>query len=147
MRTLTLVWLSIVGSGVLTSGALLAGEDRLPPMTTIDAVRALTPEGADRGRRVSIRGTITYINEREPAGIIVHDGRAALFVHYGPAYFRAHPKIDLHPGDVVEVDGVTTGEGFAPAVVPEDVRRVGHSALPPARRVPVRGTAQRRLRL
>ena len=56
-------------------------------------------------------------------------------MHCRPAYFLAHPRIELHPGDVIEVDGVTTGEGFSPAVVPEGVRRVGHSALPPARRV------------
>jgi signal transduction histidine kinase len=104
-------------------------------MTAIAAIRALTPQAADRSRRVVIRGTITYINERDPAGLIVHDGSAALFVHYGRRYFLEHPHIELHPGDLVDVEGYTTGEGFAPAVVPEAVRRVGRSALPPARHV------------
>jgi hypothetical protein len=110
-------------------------EDLRTPLTAIAAIRALTPQVANQGHRVVIRGTITYINEREPAGIIVHDGRVAVFVHYGRAYLRAHPRIELHPGDVIEVQGVTTGEGFAPAVEPDAVRRVGHSELPPAKRV------------
>jgi signal transduction histidine kinase len=130
--SLSLLWCTV---GVPRAYGAAGPQDADPPLTTIDAIRALKPQAANQGRRVLIRGTITYINERDPAGIVVHDGRFGLFVHYGPRYFRAHPRIELHPGDVVEVDGVTTGEGFAPAVVPEAVRRVGHSALPPARRV------------
>ena len=137
-RRLTAVaslWLLCCSVATPSVYAATGSEGLGPALTAIDAIRALTPQVANQRHRVLIRGTITYINEREPAGIIVHDGRVAVFVHYGPAYFLAHPRIELHPGDVVEVDGVTTGEGFAPAVVPEGVRRVGHSALPPARRV------------
>ncbi len=83
-----------------------------------------------------VRGTVTYINEREPAGLIVHDGSAGLFVRYGRRYFLNHPRLDLHPGDVVDVEGYTSADGFAPDVVPESVRRVGRSALPTAKRVP-----------
>ena len=79
---------------------------------------------------------MTYINEREPAGLIVHDGSAGLFVRYGRRYFLKQARVDLHPGDVVEVDGYTSAEGFAPDVVPDTVRRVGRSVLPPAKRVP-----------
>ena len=129
------VWLSIVACSLLNTRTLLA-QDRLARMTAIDAIRALTPEAADRGRRVAIRGTITYINQREPAGLIVHDGASGLFVHFGRTYFLKQPHIELHPGDVVDIDGYTTGKGFAPAVVPDAVRKVGRSALPPARRVP-----------
>ena len=136
LAALALVCLSIVDFSVLDTYTLLGQENQPAPMTAIGAIRALTPEAADRGRRVAVRGTITYINEREPAGIIVHDGSSGLFVHYGRKYFLKQPRIELHPGDVVEVDGYTTGEGFAPAVVPEGVRRVGQSALPPARHVP-----------
>ena len=132
VASLCLLWCSVATPIVC---AATGTEGPGPALTAIDAIRALTPQVANQRHRVLIRGTITYINEREPAGIIVHDGRVAVFVHYGRAYLRAHPRIELHPGDIVEVDGVTTGEGFAPAVVPEDVRRVGHSALPPARRV------------
>ncbi|MEO7272800.1 MAG: hypothetical protein ABI211_12450, partial [Vicinamibacterales bacterium] len=54
-----------------------------PPFTEIKAIRALSPENARREHPVRVRGTVTYINEREPAGIIVHDGTAGVFVRYG----------------------------------------------------------------
>lgn len=136
LGTLASVWLPMVGLSLLHTRTLLAREDRLPRMTAIGAIRALTPEAADRGRRATIRGTITYINERDPAGLIVHDGTSGLFVHYGRTYLLAQPDLDLRPGDVIEVDGSTTGRGFAPAVVPDMIRKLGRSALPPARRVP-----------
>lgn len=56
------------------------------PLTTIKAIRALTPALANQERRVRIRGTVTYINERDPAGIIVHDGKAGQFVRYGRSW-------------------------------------------------------------
>ena len=76
---------------------------------------------------------MTYINEREPAGIIVHDGRAGVFVRYGPKF--SGPVIDLRPGDVIEVEGHTTADGFAPDVRPTRVRRIGRGPLPSPRRV------------
>ena len=62
-------------------------QDQFAPLTDISAIRAMTPEIANERRRVLVRGTVTYINEREPAGIIVHDGSAGLFVRYGRRYF------------------------------------------------------------
>jgi len=41
----------------------------------------------------------------------------------------------LRPGDVIEVEGQTTAEGFAPDVRPEQIRLIGRAALPPPRRV------------
>ena len=84
-------------------------QDQFAPLTAISAIRALTPDIAKRHRRVLVRGTVTYINEREPAGIIVHDGSAGLFVRYGRRYFLKQPRLELHPGDVVEVDGSHVG--------------------------------------
>ena len=80
-----------------------------------------------------IRGTVTYINEREPAGIIVHDGRAGVFVRYGRK--SSGPVIDLRPGDVIEIEGHTTADGFAPDVRPTRVRRIGRGPLPSPKRV------------
>ena len=149
-RRLTAVaslWLLCCSVAAPSVYAATGSEGPGPALTAIDAIRALTPQVANQRHRVLIRGTITYINEREPAGIIVHDGRVAVFVHYGRAYLRAHPRIELHPGDVVEVDGVTTGEGFAPAVVPEGVRPDRPLGAAPSQARVVRGTAQRRVRL
>ena len=76
----------------------------MAPLSDIRTIRAMTPEGAERGRRAVIRGTITYINEREPAGIIIHDGIAGLFVHYGRSYLATQPRLDLHPA-VLDLSG------------------------------------------
>lgn len=105
-------------------------------LTTIKTVRALTPEAAKGKRRVAIRGTVTYINERDPAGIIVHDGQHGVFVYYGRKYLETHERIDLHAGDVVEIEGHTNSEGFAPDIEPDEIRRVGHAPLPPVKQVP-----------
>jgi signal transduction histidine kinase len=104
------------------------------PLTAIKSIRALSPEAARRSHRVLIRGTVTYINQREPAGMIVHDGRAGVFVRYGRR-LPGSQVIDLRPGDVIEVQGRTTAEGFAPDVRPEHIRRIGHGALPVPKRV------------
>jgi signal transduction histidine kinase len=109
--------------------------DSQPAFTDIAAIRALTPEAANRRRRARIHGTITYINEREPAGMIVHDGEAGLFIHYGD-YFVENPPVKFRPGDIVDVDGYTTGHGFAPAIVPDDVRLLGRGPLPVPKQVP-----------
>ena len=89
---------------------------------------------------------MTYINEREPAGIIVHDGQAGVFVHYG-AVLRGIRDSICAPGDIVEVDGQTNGEGFAPDVVPTDIRRIGARRAAAAEAGPLRGADERRLRL
>ena len=91
-----------------------------------------------------IRGRSRYINEREPAGIIVHDGRLALFVDYGPKD-SSTPENRLHPGDVIEVEGVSDGRrirarrrtrrgppGRALGAAPSQARVVRHA---PQRRV------------
>ncbi len=104
------------------------------PLTEIRAIRTLMPDVARRSRPLRIRGTVTYINEREPAGIIVHDGRAGLFVRYGRKFVGGE-VIPLRPGDVVEVEGHTTAEGFAPDVRPTHVRQIGRGPLPAPRRV------------
>jgi signal transduction histidine kinase len=110
-------------------------QDPSPAFTAISAIRALTPQAANSRHRVRIRGTITYINEREPAGMIVHDGEAGLFVHYGD-FFVEDPPVTFHPGDIVDVSGYTTGHGFAPAIVPDDVKLVGRGPLPVAKQMP-----------
>jgi signal transduction histidine kinase len=124
-----------VGCWTAAVRAQQSQQESPPAFTDISAIRALTPEAANRRRRARIRGTITYINERDPAGMIVHDGQAGLFVHYGD-YFVEDPPVTFRPGDIVDVDGYTTGHGFAPAIVPDNVTLVGRGALPAPQQVP-----------
>lgn len=108
-------------------------------LTDIGAIRALSPEAANGRRRAHIRGTITYVNEREPAGMIVHDGKAGLFVHYFGDQVDKALRARLRPGDVLDVRGYTSALGFAPTIVADDVALVGRGPLPIPKRVSYAG--------
>ena len=84
-----LVFIASVCLATGAAGSLSArigrGEQNPPvPLTAISEIRGLAPEIAQQRQRVLVRGTVTYINEREPAGLIVHDGSAGLFVRLRP---------------------------------------------------------------
>jgi signal transduction histidine kinase len=110
-----------------------AGEDAGPGnavLTRIRDIRALSGEAA-KGHAVRIRGTVTYLDEQWPSGLIVHDGDMGQFVL--PQLDR--PYVGLRVGDRVEVLGRTKPGGFAPNVSPASVRRVGRGRLPRAARL------------
>jgi hypothetical protein len=114
-RWLTTVALLSLVSGppsTLRASGATDPEDLRTPLTAIAAIRALTPQVANQGHRVVIRGTITYINEREPAGIIVHgDESIAVGEHRKPSVKstaigsplntpRGSPKSNVPPADL-----------------------------------------------
>jgi signal transduction histidine kinase len=131
-------------AGPTAAAALLAllpagawGEGTSPPLLTrIRDVRSLSPEEAARRHPVRLRGTVTYLDEDNPAGLIVHDGEVGQFVLYAEPFFRTHPRIALRAGDRVEVEGHTVEGGFAPNVMPALVRRLGPGTLPDPQRLP-----------
>jgi len=118
------------------SRATTADDVARPRLTRIDAIRALSPDEAAKGYPVRIRGTVTYLDESWPSGLIVHDGRSGQFVLYAEPYIRTHPRIDLRVGDLVEVEGHTARGGFAPNVDPSLVRKLGRGSLPPPKHLP-----------
>jgi signal transduction histidine kinase len=122
-------------SAVRSAAAPAAGDPRLPLLTHIRDIRALSPEEGARGYPVRVRGTITYLDEDWPSGLIVHDGTAGQFVLYTQDYFRTHPRLTLRNGDLVEVEGHTVRGGFAPNVDPTLVRLLGRGSLPRAQRL------------
>jgi signal transduction histidine kinase len=117
------------------AGAPATADPSLPVLTRIRDIRTLSPEEGARGYPVRVRGTVTYLDEDWPSGLIVHDGTAGQFVLYTQEYFRTQPRIALRSGDQVEVEGHTVGGGFAPNVYPTLVRRLGRGVLPRARRL------------
>ena len=136
-RTCAMAWICACVCLCLVRAAAAQDPQTRPaaaPLTAIKAIRTLMPDAARRNHPVLIRGTVTYINQREPAGIIVHDGQAGVFVRYGRRFLTSE-LVDLRPGDVIEVEGQTTAEGFAPDVRPEHVRRIGRGPLPSPKRV------------
>jgi len=114
-----------------------AGQDGdLPLLTDITAIRALSQDESARRYPVRIRGVVTHFDEAHASTLIVHDGQVGQFVDNPVNAERAAIWHDLHAGDLVEIQGHTIRGGFAPNVEAETVRRLGTSALPPARRIP-----------
>jgi signal transduction histidine kinase len=129
---------AVLGGALLLAGGAPAAPREAGPalLTHIRDVRALSPEQAARGYPVRLQGTVTYLDEDWPSGLVVHDGTAGQFVLYAGPYLETHPRLDLHAGDRIEVEGHTVRGGFAPNVMPSLVRRLGKGSLPQPRRLP-----------
>ncbi|HVW20804.1 MAG TPA: sensor histidine kinase [Opitutaceae bacterium] len=107
--------------------------------TPITEVRSLPREQADRGIAVKVRGTITW---RGPSGdFALQDATGGTWSQVEVARERGIWRGDdalvarLVPGSVVEVEGITTGAAYAPAILPRTIRLLGEQPLPAARPV------------
>ena len=107
----------------------------LPLLTEIRAIRSLSLDEGARGYPVRIRGTVTHFDETLANGLIVYDGSFGQFVEPPPLSSIPIWK-DIRTGDVVEIEGRTIRGGWAPNVLPERMRMLGHGKLPEARHVP-----------
>jgi signal transduction histidine kinase len=108
----------------------------LPLLTQIEAIRALSQDGGARGYPVRIRGTVTHFDRLSKNSLIVHDGRFGQFITTPADPQSVGTWNDLASGDLVEIEGRTERGGFAPNVLPRNVRKVGVAALPSPRTIP-----------
>ena len=97
-------------------------------LRTAAAVRSLTVEQAQQKRRVRLRGVVTFFNDKLFSRFLQDDTAGIYLFDY------VFPK-ELLPGQLIEVEGVTSPGEFAPVVVPERVRVVGEAPLPNAKRI------------
>ena len=109
--------------------------DPLPLLTEIRAIRGLSLDEGARGYPVRIRGFVTHFDESLANGLIIYDGSFGQFVE-PPSLSRVPAWKDVRTGDIVEIEGRTIRGGFAPNVLPERMRTIGHGRLPEAKRVP-----------
>lgn len=109
---------------------------RLPLLSTVGAIRALSQDEAARGYPVDVRATVTHVDESAHASLIIHDGVLGQFV-FPPERLAAIPLWrELRRGDVVEIEGRTARGGFAPNIRPTAMRRLGHAPMPRAKQIP-----------
>jgi len=102
--------------------------ETLPVLTKAADVLALSTEEAGWRFPVKLRGVVLiYYPERRQ--FFVHDDSAGFYVS------GAWNRPDIKVGDLVEVSGMTDPGGFAPMIVPRDVKLLGTAPMPPARRV------------
>jgi PAS domain S-box-containing protein len=105
---------------------LCAGEAGL--LTSIGAVKSLSPKQAAGKRPVRLRAVVTQVNSAV-GDFFAHDDTGAVYMTPSE-----HAKM-VAGGDLVEIEGVTDSGTFAPVVVPTAVRVVEHGELPAADRV------------
>lgn len=96
-------------------------------ITNVATVRSLSPEISAKQLPVRLEGVITYFFDERAC--FLQDQTAGIFVGNGVA--GPH----LSPGDLVEMEGTTDSGEYAPIVQPSKIELLGHTNLPPARRV------------
>ena len=93
------------------------------PLTTLQAIHALTNAEASQALPVAFEGTVTYYRGYERT-LFVQDGNAAIYIGYPN-------DLKLVPGDRVLVRGKTQ-KSFNPIVIADSVTLLGRVALPKA---------------
>src|ERR1700678_2244082 len=91
------------------------------PLTSVQAVKAISNAEAAHNLPVKIEATVTYLRPTEKNLFVMENG-------YG-VYVRFGQDIGLLPGDRIAVTGYTE-PSFRPIVVAKEVRFLAHGQLP-----------------
>lgn len=97
-------------------------------ITSAQEVRRLSPEEADRPRTVRLQGVVLHYNQKVSGELTIQDETAAIYV-----MGTENKHYSLHPGDRVQLEGVTNSGDFAPVVVASDIKVLGRAPVPPPR--------------
>lgn len=98
------------------------------PLRTAAEIRRLTPQQAGAKLPVRLKGVVTYW---EMYSRFVQDETAGI-------YLLEHTNFaSIKPGQIVEIEGVTSAGEYAPIVVPTAVKLIGDGNLSTARAVSV----------
>ncbi|HEY6252997.1 MAG TPA: histidine kinase [Candidatus Angelobacter sp.] len=103
--------------------AVWAAAQRLPVLTSVDEIRRLTPDQAQLGYPVRVRGVIT--DDIPRPDFFVQDETAGIYVEGNRSLAASHVL-----GDLVEVEGVTGPGRFAPVIREQRLRILGRKPLP-----------------
>jgi len=104
-----------------------AAQDRTL-LTEASQVRGLTVEQAQLGYRVRLHAVVTYFNPSE-GDMFVQDSTAGIWVNV------LDTKQSAAPGDLVDLEGISSAPDFAPQVGNPHWSIVGRAPMPTARRV------------
>jgi signal transduction histidine kinase/DNA-binding response OmpR family regulator len=103
-----------------------AAAENLPVLTQAAQINHLSVAQAKAGYPVDIRAVVTYADVKL-GHIFVQDHTAGEFVYFDPT----GREPELHPGDAIEVTGITTPGDFSSCVKNGRYRIVGSAPLPP----------------
>lgn len=113
-------------------GSTASAEGRIPSVLThADQVNGLSIEQAKQAYPAVIRGVVTY-GDVKLGHIFVQDSTGGTFVYFDPT--GSEPE--LHPGQIIEVRGITTPGDFSPCLKKGTFKILGKGALPVPKRLP-----------
>jgi signal transduction histidine kinase len=104
-------------------------QTNLPLLTTAEQVHQLTLEQAALKYPVRVRAVVTYA-DAPYWQLFVQDASGGIFVEIHGDY-----DFGLKSGQLLEIEGVSAPGGFAPDIVPQQVRLLGEAPLPEPSRV------------
>ena len=113
------------------TGMRVRAADSENVLTNADQIRNRTVEEASRPLPVRLRGVV--VTEAGPFGnraVVIADDTAGIYV-----LGRTNTFLDVHRGDLLEVEGVTDPGEFAPIVLVKKFRRTGTGPIPKPREV------------
>lgn len=123
----------------LWCGLLLKVLVAAEPMTGIAGIRLLPREEAAKGIPVRVHGVVTSGSVRD--GFTLQDGSAGIWISFSEARRRGlmsdDPDLEkgIREGVELEITGQTDPGGYAPLVLPHQVRVLGSKPLPAPRRM------------
>ncbi len=126
------IWMPESLSSRAVAQAVSAGPH---PLTTVAAIRALSPAEVAGGLPVELRATVTYYEPLE-GQIFVQDSTGGIYVLLPPSL------PDVQPGDEVQIVGTTT-PSFSTNVVATGIRFLLHGQYPVPLPVTWRGLVDR----
>ncbi|HZM04262.1 MAG TPA: sensor histidine kinase [Candidatus Saccharimonadales bacterium] len=97
-------------------------------LLTVEQVRQLTPEQADKRYPVRLRGVITFSDWKADGGFFLQDQTAGIYIH-------SDTDPDALTGEDVELEGTTAPGDFVPLVQLTKLRKLGPAALPTPEKV------------
>ncbi|HEY6292655.1 MAG TPA: ATP-binding protein [Terriglobia bacterium] len=99
----------------------------LPTLTSSEQIRELTPDQANRGYPVHLKGVVTY-NRLDLLDFYIQDSTGGIYVN--------DPKqsVPFKPGQLLDIVGVTEDPDFAPQIGKPRYRVIGQAPLPEPRK-------------
>ncbi len=107
---------------LLLTWAPLGAQSAQKALTSVAAVRQLSPAEAAKALPVTVTGVVTYSNPAE----------GDLFIQEGGGWIYVEPdkKYSIAPGSLVTVNG-TTGASYSTQIVAKSIQVTGKAPLPP----------------
>jgi signal transduction histidine kinase len=102
----------------------------LPCLTNVAQIRSLSMEEAQQAYPVCIQGVVLHYDPKTCQDLVIQDATGGIYVMGADQQHYV-----LHPGQLVELRGVSSAGEYAPVVVQPTLKVLGEAPIPPARPV------------